>query len=57
MNNVFRSMQLEFNAMPEYHLKDVAIKSYGLTKKSVSKMEKKTLVDFMISVEFKNAYK
>lgn len=51
------SLKNELVMMPEYHLKTVAVKSYGLTNKIASKMLKKQLIEYMIGVEYKNAYR
>lgn len=51
------SLKNELAMMPEYHLKTVAVKSYGLTNKIASKMLKKQLIEYMIGVEYKNAYR
>jgi hypothetical protein len=57
MGQVISQLKTEYNQMPEAHLKMVAIASYGLSKKDISLMDKNSLIDSMLSIEFKNAYK
>jgi hypothetical protein len=57
MGQVLRDLRNEYNKMPEYHLKHVAIASYGLNKKQISQMDKGALIESMLAIEFSNAYK
>jgi hypothetical protein len=57
MNTVIRELKNEYTMMPEYHLKAVAIESYGMTRKEISQLDKNALIDNMLAIEFKNSYK
>lgn len=54
---LLNNLRIEYTKMPENHLKEVAVKSYAFDSDDVKEMDKKTLIENMIAIEFRNYYK
>lgn len=50
-------LRTEYTQMPLYSLEKIAIEDYAIDDNLIKSVNKKSLIDMMVAIEFKNFYK
>lgn len=57
MNDNLKELRNEYVKLDEINLKQIAKDSYNLSTKDIKSMNKKSLIDTLLGIEFSNMYK